>query len=476
VLAQVHSDHGLDATRQTVGFELDSGTVGKDLEAAVFDPLVNLAVNLAGMAAMIFVPGSASLVMPALVAYNAAQTVDQLHTEWIEGTLTAKDLTLGLTSIGLDLLPYVGRARALAGSRRALVMLEGVDLAGEAVYMTASALDQAQQLQAQQVGAMAGLYKQLVDLQATTHASDPRLLAIQAEFEQRAERVRGATIEAFAGMVKQRAIFLGAKHVFHGLQQAGAAGPPVSAASRPPATPHTPAVPGTPDETAPGARPPATGEPTRSATTAPSTGGTSAAVTPGTAPAARVPVDLEAVRAWARKLQDSNPATMTPDEIAHLVDQAGGEDLAADVAGGDLDRAVVRERLGPGHGGPDAVDEVERRLGVPAVGPAPVRDDDDVGDPARRPPIPAVRQVEDVAPDDRHADLVPVRPGVVVGGLRHLQRAARVERHVTVEQPVEQGSGLVALVRDEAVDRHRGVHDHFAHAALLCIECPRLAP
>ena len=54
------------------------------------------------------------------------------------------------------------------------------------------------------------------------------------------------------------------------------------------------------------------------------------------------------------------------DVHAHLVDQAGGEHLATDVASGDLDYAVTRKLLRLGHGCLDAVDEVKRRLGVPA--------------------------------------------------------------------------------------------------------------
>ena len=72
------------------------------------------------------------------------------------------------------------------------------------------------------------------------------------------------------------------------------------------------------------------------------------------------------------------------DVHAHLVDQARGEHLATDVASGDLDDAVTRKLLRLGHGCLDAVDEVERRLGVPALGFRPVRHDDHVVDPARR--------------------------------------------------------------------------------------------
>jgi hypothetical protein len=63
------------------------------------------------------------------------------------------------------------------------------------------------------------------------------------------------------------------------------------------------------------------------------------------------------------------------DVHAHLVDQTCGKHLATDLAGGDLDHAVTRELLGLGHGCLDAVDEVERRLRVPALGLRPVRHD-----------------------------------------------------------------------------------------------------
>ena len=92
--------------------------------------------------------------------------------------------------------------------------------------------------------------------------------------------------------------------------------------------------------------------------------------------------------------------------------------------------------------------------------------------PARRLPVPAVRHVEDVAADECRRDLVPVRPGVIVGRLRHLDLAALVQRDVTAGQPVEQRSGLVVLVRDEAVHRHRAVHDPLAHGTLPCFGVP----
>jgi hypothetical protein len=219
VLAQSPGDRGRDQTRQTVGFELRTGSRGKEIKADVWDPAVNMVVNAAAMATMIFVPGSGTVIMPALMAYNAMGTVDDLHTKWVEGRLHATDLEIGLAQIGLDLLPYLGRAQMIAGSRKALYVLRGLDIAGEAVVMTAAGLHQAHELQVNEVAAMAGLYEQMVELERSSHPSDPRLAGLRAQFEARAKEVRKATVRAFAQMAAQRAFFIGAKHIIHGANQ-----------------------------------------------------------------------------------------------------------------------------------------------------------------------------------------------------------------------------------------------------------------
>ncbi|MEZ4403201.1 MAG: DUF4157 domain-containing protein [Kofleriaceae bacterium] len=214
VMAQSMGDRGDRATREGVGFQLKTGSIGRDIKEAVFDPVVNTAVNLAGMATMIFVPGSAALVMPALIAYNAAQTVDDLVRRYEEGTLRTRDIALGVAQIGLDILPYLGRATAVANSSRALFVLRGVDIGGEVVVMTAGALVQARDIQESQVAQMAQLYVQLVELEGSTHASDPRLLALRQQFDQQASDIRATTLKAFGNMIEQRAMFAGAKHIF----------------------------------------------------------------------------------------------------------------------------------------------------------------------------------------------------------------------------------------------------------------------
>lgn len=199
-------------TQGTLGFELNTGSKGRDIKDTVFDPVVNTAVNLAAIAAMIFVPEATPIILPAITAFNVTQTVDDMYTQWTEGTLTAKDKALGFASIGLDLLPFLGRAKALAGSRKALMVLEGIDIAGDLVYMTAAGLAQAKALQEQHVASMAKVYEQMLLLEKSTHPSDPRLVAMRAEIEELASAARLAIRDGFADMIKQRAVFVAAKH------------------------------------------------------------------------------------------------------------------------------------------------------------------------------------------------------------------------------------------------------------------------
>ena len=228
VNAQVPGADGAPSS-QTLGFELNTGSKGRDIKEQVFDPAINIAVNAAGLATMIFVPGSATVVLPALAAYNISQTVDDIYTQWVAGTLTSTDLALDVASIGLDLLPFLGRARAVAGSSRALFILEGVDIAGDAVFMTAAALTQARAVQEQQVAGMAQLYEQMVLLEKSTHPSDPRLVAMRAELESQAVQIRHAVRDTFGAIAKQRGIFFAAQRFAHGAKNLGTPTPDVLA-------------------------------------------------------------------------------------------------------------------------------------------------------------------------------------------------------------------------------------------------------
>ena len=159
------------------------------------------------------------------------------------------------------------------------------------------------------------------------------------------------------------------------------------------------------------------------------------------------------------------------DVHAHLVDQAHGKHLATDVTSGGLDDAVTRQLLRFRHRCRDAVDEVKRRSGCQPSGcgrcvtttTSSIRLGGFPSQPSVRSKTSPPASVAPISSQyGRCSRRTPATPS---------PRRSR-PTNVTVGQPVEHQSGLVILVRDEAVHRHRGVHDHLAHGALLWFGCP----
>src|SRR5439155_17686160 len=160
----------------------------------------------------------------------------------------------------------------------------------------------------------------------------------------------------------------------------------------------------------------------------------------------------------------------------HLVHQAEGECLPADVARRHDDGAHLREFPGLRDRLCHITDEVvralvtwvwmtrlkPRRLGSPPAGLGPVRHHDHVLARRRR-PLPAVGQVEQVTPDHHRSDARPHRPDILGRGLRDLHRATVNELGVAVGEPVEQRADMILRVGDEAVHRHDTVHYYGAH-------------
>ncbi|HYU15669.1 MAG TPA: hypothetical protein VEL05_06350, partial [Candidatus Acidoferrum sp.] len=208
VLAEELDPSGLAPTGKTVGFELHTGSAWKSTKEVVFDPVVNVAVNVGSAVVMIFVPASIPVLLPLTIAYNATQTVDQMVDEWTSGTLTRGHLALGVAQIGLDVLPLIGRARAIQSSTRAFYLLEGVQWAGQAVVMTVAAQEQIKALRDNDIAGMAEVYVKLVEAERKTHASDPALAKMRAEIAEKEKAIRARTAEVWNELVTQQAIAL----------------------------------------------------------------------------------------------------------------------------------------------------------------------------------------------------------------------------------------------------------------------------
>lgn len=202
---------GSVSTGKVIGFQLGTDSRWKRVKEKVWSPIANIAVNLGAIALMAFVPASAAIVAPLLIAYNTIPIVDNMAQESARGTLTWGTALTSVGAIALNVLPMLGQAKAFSG---AWFALEGANWGGQAVLLTADALAQARQLQGQDVAALAQMYKELMEL-GPADASSPRAKALQAEIAERAHAVSGRIQESFRDLVGQNIVIAVAGSVVH---------------------------------------------------------------------------------------------------------------------------------------------------------------------------------------------------------------------------------------------------------------------
>lgn len=206
LLAEGFEPSGKQPTGKTVGFELATGTAWKDVKEKVFDPAVNVIVNVGSAMLMIFVPATIPVLLPLTIAYNETQTVDQLAQAWDDGTLTPSKGAVLLSQVGLDLMPLLGRAPVFRASRRAFAVFEGFQVGTQALVMTLQAQQMIRNIRDQDIQGMARLYEDYVALERSTQQSDPHLQAMEHELDERANAIRQRSLEVWIDLVKQQAI------------------------------------------------------------------------------------------------------------------------------------------------------------------------------------------------------------------------------------------------------------------------------
>lgn len=194
-----------------IGFELGTDSRWKRASAAVWSPVVNIATNLGAMALMAFVPGSAVVVAPLLVTYNSVPAIDRLRTESERGTLTLGTAATSVGEIALNVLPLVGKAKSFTTQ---WFVIEGANWGGQAILMTASALQTARQLQSQDVAALASMYEELQALESKN--ADPAAIEQKrAEIKLRAKATSDRIEEALSEQIANNAMMAAAGSVIH---------------------------------------------------------------------------------------------------------------------------------------------------------------------------------------------------------------------------------------------------------------------
>ena len=162
------------------------------------------------MALMAFVPELAVVIAPLLISYNSVPAVDRLKTESDRGTLTLADAATSVGEIALNVLPFVGRAKAFS---KTWALIEGANWGGQAVLMTASALQIAHELQSQDVAALAALYEDLKKAEESG-AAPAELEQKREKVMERAKEVSDRIAEALR-RITRNAIFAVAGSVIH---------------------------------------------------------------------------------------------------------------------------------------------------------------------------------------------------------------------------------------------------------------------
>lgn len=190
----------------TIGFELDTGTAWKDIKSVVYNPYVQVGVNVLGVLLMVFFPVAAVPILLGTIAYNAIAEVDRLEDLWNKGNLEWQNVAGAVGMIGLELLPFLGKAKfLLRAGRRTLFVVEGIELAGQTVIMTGEALTQLEDLRNKDIKELADLEEQIRELERT-NAADPKLKQLKETRDQKAEALRNHAQKKFATLAATAAI------------------------------------------------------------------------------------------------------------------------------------------------------------------------------------------------------------------------------------------------------------------------------
>jgi hypothetical protein len=194
------------STGNFIGWELDCTSTWEEIHSVVWNPTVQLVVNIAGTVTMIFLPVTAPFLMPALIAYNGVETVGNLVQYYERDAVHTADVAMTVGQLAMDLIPYIGRVGRLVqvGSRTYHIM-EGLLMAGDAVMVAGQALEQVQDLRFGIVRQAAELNGQIEERQRN-NPSDPELPRMRQQFAELQTQSRDAWARVAADLAVQQAI------------------------------------------------------------------------------------------------------------------------------------------------------------------------------------------------------------------------------------------------------------------------------
>ncbi|WP_437729015.1 eCIS core domain-containing protein [Sorangium sp. So ce861] len=198
-----------DSARPTgnfIGFELDCTSTWEEIRRVVWHPTAQLVVNIAGTVTMIFLPVTAPVLLPALIAYNGVETVSNLVAYYERDAVRTTDVAMAVGQLAMDLIPYVGRVgRLVRVGGRAYHIMEGLLIAGDAVMVAGQAMEQVQELRFGVVREAAEVNAQIEERQRN-NPSDPELPALRQRFAELQQRSRDAWASVAAEIAAQQLV------------------------------------------------------------------------------------------------------------------------------------------------------------------------------------------------------------------------------------------------------------------------------
>lgn len=210
-------------TGRFIGFELDCDSTWEAVRRNVWAPTAQVVVNIAGVAVAIFLPMTAPFLIPTLMAYGAVDTIANVVDLDARDARTKTDVAIAAGQIAIDLIPFVGRVsgRIKVGTKLFHAM-EGMELAGEAVLMTAEAMEQVQTLRFGVVRQAAELHAQIEQLEQLEqrNRSDPALPSLREQLRATQQEARDAWLTVGGELAKHQLIMRASMRLVHSIHAA----------------------------------------------------------------------------------------------------------------------------------------------------------------------------------------------------------------------------------------------------------------
>lgn len=196
-----------EPTGSYVKFRLVTDTVGGDIKQTVFDPAVNIVVNVAA-AVMMVVPGLQVAGFALAIIYNTSQTISELESKAAKGTLKDEDYVYAGAQFALDVLPVIGRtSRMVSLGKKAFYVIEMTQAAGQVLLITAQAAAEVEKVRNGVIAKLARLTEQL-DEMLRVNPANPQIEVLRAEQDRLILEGRDAVIAVGGRIVAQQGLMV----------------------------------------------------------------------------------------------------------------------------------------------------------------------------------------------------------------------------------------------------------------------------